>query len=570
MIKRFIQNITHINLVFIISISVAVLTCLAGTTWQWLLVGGLAFAVSILAVHALLRRIRQLERRVDRQRHLLVSRRASQRLLHDALDNGNSQLWEWQVTDSAMLPVNGWKPSQEQKARSVPTKESEWLRRIHPDDRMRVLEHLKRHLANIVDEFDIEYRMAMQPGGWRWTHTRGRVVDRDMNGRARRIVGTHTDIEREKQLEETLHQREVEFASIIKRIPDGMVYIGSDGQIQDVNTAFLAMTGFAREYLIGLTEAELDERLATHSDKGVRQQSCARCPFTREAHPSTACHGCRIDLRVSHGRRILRRTRILLTPQSQTAIHHFSDITLSAELERAKTEFMASAAQQLRAPLASMYGFSELLAGDEFDTDTQRDLIETIYKQTQTLVNLVNELLDLKRMSLEKDEEGAFEILDLASLVEDTISACRIQYGMSPFLLQCPPAKNHQARILGDPNTLRQALRNILDNAVHFSPPAAPIGVRVDIESSHEHHETVRVRISDHGSGMSAEEIEQIFDPFYRARGSLGNEGLGLGMTVVKRIIDLHNGNIHISSTPGKGTMVQLQFPVAKVNHAQA
>jgi signal transduction histidine kinase len=544
----------------------ASLIFLLGSSIYWQLSGVLAFSISCYASYSLLRRIQHLGRRVVRQKDLLIQQRISQRNLDFAIQNGSSRIWDWSVIDPSIILPNIWKSSWDKPQTTIQKEtKTDWLLGIHPDDRLRVVDQLKRHLTNLTDEFDLEYRLATQPGGWRWTHTRGRVIGRDESGRGKRIVGTHTDIERYKYIEEALRQRNDELATIIERFPDGIVYIGPNGRVQAVNPTFLTITGFTPENMVGLTEQEMDERLAAQGDGDSHTTSCVRCPFTCSAHPSTNCRGCRIDLSRPQ-RRVLRRTRISLTPHSQAAIHHFSDITLVAELDRAKTDFMASAAQQLRAPLASMYGFSELLAGEEFDVDTQRDLIETIYKQTQTLVNLVNELLDLKRLSNDWETHAAFELLDIGRLVEEIVSGCRAQYGLSPFLLQCPPSSKASARILGNPKSLGQALRNILDNAVRFSPSASPIGVRVDIESDMEQHETVRLRISDHGSGMSAEEIEHAFDPFYRARGGLENDGLGLGLTKVKEIIDLHDGMIDISSTLGVGTTVQLRFPIAHVD----
>lgn len=228
-----------------------------------------------------------------------------------------------------------------------------------------------------------------------------------------------------------------------------------------------------------------------------------------------------------------------------------------AELVRSKSEFLSAAAHELRTPMTSVLGFSELLRSRGYDRAASRELVETIHSESGRLVHLVNELLELSR--LEERTGGAFDFewQPLAPIIERAIGElaipsdelrvqAEIDRGLPPLLL--------------DRGKIKQALVQILSNACRYSPRDTRIEVKVFRDRA---DGKVGIRVTDHGIGMSAEEQKHMFERFWRAEGSKNVPGSGLGLSLVKEIVAFHKGTIEVRSEPGKGTQITLWLPCA-------
>ena len=245
-------------------------------------------------------------------------------------------------------------------------------------------------------------------------------------------------------------------------------------------------------------------------------------------------------------------------------ILYVRNVTHEVEVDRMKSEFLSHAAHELRTPMASIFGFSELLLSRDFDEETRRDLIETIYKQSTWLVEIINELLDLARIDSRRGKEFNIEAVDLAGLVAEVAEAHQIDASRWPLSLDLP-AGLPAAR--ADHAKLRQALTNVLGNAVKYSPEGGAIEIacltRAAGTASY-----VGLRVTDHGIGLTREQAARIGERFYRADSSGNIPGTGLGMSIVKEIVELLRGYFEIDSKPGCGTSVTLWLPVASSSTA--
>ena len=230
------------------------------------------------------------------------------------------------------------------------------------------------------------------------------------------------------------------------------------------------------------------------------------------------------------------------------------DISDRARLERLKTEFVATASHELRSPLTSIKGFVELLSRSDGLDAKQREFLDVILLSTNRLVDLVNDLLDVARI-----EAGQFEIhrratdvveavREVATLIEPRIAdkAQELELHL-PRLV--PPA-------LADPARLRQITTNLITNAHLYTPPRGRIEVALEAE---EH--AIVLTVSDNGRGMTREEQEHIFDRFYRGADGRIAPGTGLGLSVVKSLVDLHGGSITVESEPEKGSRFTVRIP---------
>ena len=230
------------------------------------------------------------------------------------------------------------------------------------------------------------------------------------------------------------------------------------------------------------------------------------------------------------------------------------DISERARLERLKSEFVATASHELRSPLTSIKGFVELLSRSDGLDAKQREFLDVILLSTNRLVDLVNDLLDVARI-----EAGQYEIhrrptdvveavREVATLIEPRIADKSQELDLQlPRVL--PPA-------LADPARLRQIATNLITNAHLYTPPRGRIGVGLEAE---EH--AIVMRVSDNGRGMTAEEQEHIFDRFYRGADGRTVPGTGLGLSVVKSLVDLHGGTITVESEPDQGSLFTVRIP---------
>jgi signal transduction histidine kinase/CheY-like chemotaxis protein len=261
---------------------------------------------------------------------------------------------------------------------------------------------------------------------------------------------------------------------------------------------------------------------------------------------------------VEHHGRSLAVTAARLGSSEAGMVWTVRDMSERARLERAKSEFVATASHELRSPLTSIKGFVELLEhSSEGMTERQREFIEIILKSTDRLVELVNDLLDVARIEADHVEINRRPI-DVGEIVSEVVELItprmeskhqRLTSHASPIL---PPA-------LADPGRVRQIVANLLTNAHLYTPEGGTVHVGVEPDRA-----WVQVTVEDSGVGMTKEETERIFDRFYRAGNRSGsNPGTGLGLSIVKSLIDLHGGQISVESEPGRGTIFRVRLPAA-------
>ena len=230
------------------------------------------------------------------------------------------------------------------------------------------------------------------------------------------------------------------------------------------------------------------------------------------------------------------------------------DMTERARLEQAKSEFVATASHELRSPLTSIKGFVELMAASDLP-DRHREFIEIILLSTNRLVELVNDLLDVARV-----EAGQLEIqrrpISVAEAVREvaTLMAPRFQEKHQDLGVEIPPAL---PVAYADPARVRQIVTNLLTNAHLYTPEGGRITVSVGAAG-----DEVRLSVADTGRGMTAEQMERIFDRFYRAE-TAGPGGSGLGLSIVKSLVELHEGSIDVTSAVNRGTTITVRLPRA-------
>lgn len=233
------------------------------------------------------------------------------------------------------------------------------------------------------------------------------------------------------------------------------------------------------------------------------------------------------------------------------------DVTMAEELDRRRHEFLSVAAHEIRTPLASVFGYAELLNKRQLSPAKRAELLGIIHRQAGQLVVLINELLDLSRLEARRGVDFNRQRMTLAQLV---------RHSLADWSMPDDGREIRQGELLEDvsvwvdPDKTRQAVVNLLSNAFKYSPQGGDIELET-VTKSLSQRLWAGVRVRDSGIGMSASELERVFEKFYRANPGGAIPGTGLGMSLVKEITELQDGHVQLVSEKGKGTEITLWFP---------
>jgi len=234
------------------------------------------------------------------------------------------------------------------------------------------------------------------------------------------------------------------------------------------------------------------------------------------------------------------------------------DVSHFKALERAKDEFISTASHDLKNPITTIIGFSELLAKAGPLNEMQTGFIKHINSAAEHMRQLVQDLLALARLDM--NVELKKEMLDLQALVSDIVEEFQLQAGAKKQFIQFVEATNH-SKVQGDRLQLQQALRNLVGNAIKYTPEDGSI--QIVIETS---DDNVIIHVKDTGYGIPPDDLPFIFDRFYRVHNDdvKDIEGNGLGLAIVKSIVEQHGGQISVESKPGKGSCFTFSLPLVQ------
>lgn len=378
---------------------------------------------------------------------------------------------------------------------------------------------------------------------------------KDETGQFQGAVVMFLDITERKRAEEKLkkaladaEEARDKIDAILKSVADGLI-------VTDVENRIILMNRFAED-LLGV---RLNEVFNKPIDVVIKGKS-----LKNRFAATLAGETCQISLDLEMPSQDKGEVRVIqaLSSVAQSkegaktgVITILRDVTKERELDRMKSEFISTAAHELRTPLTSVIGFTELLLDSEFEPLQQREFLSCIYEKAEVLSNIVDDLLDISRI-----ESGRVIYLEKAPCdINEAIRQLAAQYqresNKHSFDVVLP---EKPAEILADKGKIGQVLENLLSNAVKYSPKGGLIRI-----TGAANGENYQASVEDEGIGMTPEQTKRIFEKFYRADASnTAIGGLGLGMSIVKNIVEAHGGNIWVESQLGKGSKVTFSIPI--------
>jgi PAS domain S-box-containing protein len=374
-----------------------------------------------------------------------------------------------------------------------------------------------------------------------------------------------------------------QFLEFAKLLPEPVLLVTGNGQILATNPSFSQMLGLNRQILQGKLLFELVSNPPDQVKQYLRSCSSSRemvlGSLTLSTNNGEACL-CRCEgavirpwssespalilLRLKNRESASSRFTLLNKKidelakevrQRQRAEEERAQLLVQEQKARAeaerlnqlKDEFLSTVSHELRTPLNAILGWSQILRSNRVDEATMNRALETIERNARSQAELINDLLDISRIIIGKIRLNV-QMVELLPVIEAAIDTVRPAADAKNIRLQSvlDPAAGP---VLGDSERLQQIVWNLLSNAIKFTPKRGRVQVCLQRINSH-----VEIIVTDTGQGISAEFLPYVFDRFRQADSSITRSfgGLGLGLAIVRQLVELHGGTVHAES-PGEG-----------------
>ena len=344
--------------------------------------------------------------------------------------------------------------------------------------------------------------------------------------------------QRLKSQQATLAQKQNELETIVGHLEEGMILLDKSCKVIAANEAALRMLEMKESDAAGKELLMLSRNMPLIE---AVQEAMAGGTATRKTE--------------LHGKTIQIQAAAIGKPEeiSGVAVVLF-DVTQSEQAEQRRREFTANVSHELKTPLQSISGYSELLMRDMARKEDVQPFAQRIYSETQRLIQLVEDIINLSQL----DEGSGYQwtSVDLYSIASEVTES--LEHFACEKKVQIHLDGGH-AQMLGVPDLLRGIVYNLCDNAIKYNKPGGMVEVSVT-----KHDDGVSLTVKDDGIGIPEEDQDRIFERFYRVDKSHSKEvgGTGLGLSIVKHAAMLHKAEIKVSSSVGVGTEIQVHFPV--------
>lgn len=313
----------------------------------------------------------------------------------------------------------------------------------------------------------------------------------------------------------------------------------------------------------------LDTQLTARIDslvKGYEQGTLLRARQEAEKGREIRQHSMRTIASIAAGAMLLSALFLILIGRDITRSNRYRRELEAAnqraeELLEAREKLMLAITHDFKAPLGSIMGYTDLLTRLTED-ERQRFYLSNMKSSSEHLLKLVSDLLDFHRLDLNKTEINRVTFHP-AQLFEEIRVSFQPLAEAKGLTLECQVAPELNGSFVSDPLRIRQIVNNLLSNAVKFTAEGG-VTLNIDYESSR-----LRIAVSDTGKGMEPTNRERIFQEFTRLPGAQGEEGFGLGLSIVHKLVTLLEGSIEVESTPGKGSCFVVTLPLYPVHLAQ-
>ncbi|PMD88021.1 hypothetical protein BWI97_25465, partial [Siphonobacter sp. BAB-5405] len=507
----------------------------------------------------------KISRDITRRKQAQALRRQLEQRTRLAVEAAEMATWEWHlVTDEVYWNEQHFKLLG-MPVEPHPQRSQAFVSRIHPQDRDWVVNELTR----AIDEqslFDTEFRIIRDDQVTRWMSGYGRVTGEE-DGRPAQMSGIMFDITDRKTAEEALRASEERMNKLISLMPAGLYTCDVKGRITYFNRRAVELWGrkprfedtqdrFCGAFRLwqpdGSPLVHVKSAMADAVQKGISFRD--------------------LEVRVEqpNGNRLTAYVNIdpLFDEEGKLmgAINVFMDVTKQKkaeeglrEADRRKNEFLAMLAHELRNPMATLGNGLQILSLTASANTQAKSVLEMMSRQTEHLVRMVDDLLDVSRISQGKIElrKASVNLVELTRQAIESVQAL-VQQKQQQLTVRLPATP---VKLEGDATRLVQMVMNLLTNASRYTHPKGTLHVSLEHQG-----QRALLRVEDTGIGLSPDQLTSIFELFVQVDNSLARSegGLGLGLTLVKQIVELHGGTVEAQSKGlGQGSTFLVSLPTS-------
>lgn len=372
--------------------------------------------------------------------------------------------------------------------------------------------------ADIVDSVETSLRNAHRVGDWL----------------RREVKRTTASLQKRAQISEAERAR---LESVFLNIHDSVMILDHQNNIILINPAMCRAFGLDEKNAVGKPVMDV----ISHPD--------LRALLTRTDHNDPLQYH---EVSFADGR---------VGNAQLTAIHDvglaltMQDITYLKEMDRIRSEFVHTVSHDLRSPLTSVIGYTELVERAGTLNEMQKDFLSRIQESVQQITGLINDLLDIG--SIEAGFDTRREFVQLEGILRYTLDILQGQVKAKHLTVKTEMGASLPA-LRANPIRLRQVMDNVVGNAIKYAPQDGEIGISIQAEA-----DQMILKVTDNGPGIPAADQPRIFDKFYRGSNIDSEvEGSGLGLAIVKTIVESHQGRIWVESVEGKGSSFFVVLPI--------
>ena len=442
-----------------------------------------------------------------------------------------------------------------------------WIEAIHPEDRDRVLEAVRRH--NLGEPFEVEYRFRAKDGRWTWVGDHATVV-RDETGTIAFSQGAMFDVTERRLAEEQLREAEERYRAIVEHVPAAIYVDVPDGSMQTryVSPQIEQIMGCTPEHFIEQPDLWLD--LMPDEEQRAEMQDTYLAAIRER-------RGWMGEYRIHHpdGREVwVHDETTFVTDEKgnplflQGVMYDVTERKLAEQalrdseqrerdaaerlrgLDEMKNTFLAAVSHELRSPLTSILGLALTLERQTLSASDQSDLLGRLAMNARKLDRLLKDLLDIDRLS-RGIVTPKCRTADLSTIVGRTVESLDV-LGERSILVHAEPVV-----LFVDPPKIERIVENLVMNAVRHTPPEATIWVRVWPEDG-----GAMIAVEDDGPGVPAAIRGEIFEPFRQGpTASAHSPGTGIGLSLVAMFAELHNGRAWVEDRDGGGASFRVFLP---------
>lgn len=491
---------------------------------------------------------------------------SAQKKLNLALTATNLAWWEWDYLTGVVtfsktkLEMLGYEPTE--NTMNV----SQWIEKIHPDDYDSAMDSMRNHLEGKEKYYSTTYRMQTKEGKWKWFYDKGRIVQSDEKGKPLKVTGTVQDI-----TDRIVTEQEKE--RLFNYSHDMFAVIRFDGSIISANPAWTRTLGWKRVELEG--ESILD--FIKKQDRSLVEEKIHEMESTRNPMIGIAIR----MLRKTEGSRWISFNAIVL-PEEENIFLIGRDNTeikekekeieeYQADLEKkveqrtrelheanaAKNRFLSIIGHDLRGPISGLFSMIKLLVEEKLDESFKEKALLELLDSTRVTYDLLENLLLWSRTQEAKIDHDPRSVA-IKDIIENIESLYKSNFQKKNISLT--KEVDDRCFIFVDENMIMTIFRNLISNALKFTPA----GGKIDVKAENIDNKAV-ICVQDNGKGIPEDKLINIFriDKTFTSLGTANEKGSGLGLILVKEYIEMNNGSIDIKSEEGKGTVITMRFPLA-------